>query len=94
MGKVLILQDIIYWRALIGLTQKQLENLSNRYKSYKAQKETFGNDPSSIFSILGISRDEIYCRTLKDNVSRNYFCGVCDNVGCQVKRDEVKSHSW
>ena len=94
MGKVLILQYIIYWRALIGLTQKQLENLSNRYKSYKAQKETFEKIPSSLFSILGISRDEIYCRTLNAKVSRNYICGDCDNIGCQVKRDEVKSHSW
>ena len=86
MEKVLILHYIIYWRALIGLTQKQLEYLSNRYESYKAQKETFEKIPSSFFSILGISRDEVYCRILKAKVSKNYFCGDCDNTGCHVKK--------
>jgi len=77
---------------LLSLTEDQLEKLKSRHESYVAQRETFGKIPS-IFSILGISKDEIYCRTLKGRVSRYYFCGECENANCHVKKEEIRSRS-
>lgn len=78
-----------------GPTEEQLEELEKRHESYVTQRETFAKIPSSAFSILGISNDEVYCRTLKDRVSKYYFCSGCDikDSDCNIKKEEVKSHS-
>ena len=78
---------------MTGPTEKQLERLEDRHKSYSIQRETFSKIPSSIFSVLGIATDEIDCRYVGDKVSKHYFCGECNITSCSVKHNEIKSHS-
>ena len=77
---------------MTGPTERQLEELKNRIESYRAQRRTFEKIPSSVFSVLGVSGDEIMCRYSFASVSEHYVCGGCNITSCSVKQKDL-SHS-